>query len=257
MSTIELTIKGQVAHLLINRENKHNALTQTMWQDIYDCCIRLKNEIKPRVLVISGAGVKAFSAGADIDELRDIIQDSARLKENNLIVQQAQQELESLPFATVAKINGICVGGGMGIALACDFRICAESSLFAITPSKLGLLYSIEDTKRLVNAVGLSRAKELLYLGNKIDADTALKWSLVMQKVPLKALEETCTELVTQLIEVSGYSISGIKKTLSFLSQTTQHEEKQIRQLFDEAFTQHDFNEGAQAFLQKRKPEFD
>lgn len=256
MSTIRLSVENSVAQLTIDRAEKHNALTQSMWQQIAEYCDQLENEINPKVLVITGAGVKAFSAGADIEELTQIIQDDQRLSANNIIVQSAQSKIQNLPFATIASINGVCVGGGMGIAMACDFRISVEQANFAITPSKLGLLYSIEDTRRLVNLVGLSRAKELLFLGKKISAQTALDWGLVNQLVAPDRLFSEVEQLSASICEVSATSISGMKQTLAHLTQPGYLDEPHIRTLFDQAFKQMDFHEGATAFIHKRAPKF-
>jgi enoyl-CoA hydratase/carnithine racemase len=256
MSTVTLEITNNIARLTLNRAEKRNALTQAMWQQVADYCDELSKNIHVKVLVVGATGNKAFSAGADIEELTEIIQDSTRLKTNNKIVQLAQQKLQQLNIPTIAAINGVCVGGGMGIAMCCDFRICVNHAKFSITPAKLGLLYSIEDTKRVVELVGVARAKELLYLGKVISAEQALKWGLVSTSVDEVYLGETVNSMVVQLLSVSSYSISGIKQTLGYISSKSTFEESNIRALFDNAFEHEDFKEGAQAFLQKRPPEF-
>ena len=256
MSTVKLSVDNQVATLFIDRAEKHNALNQAMWQQISDYCDQLQNEIKPRVLLIKAAGDKAFCAGADIAELTEIIEDESRLKTNNEIVQQAQLKLQQLPCATIAVINGVCVGGGLGLALSCDFRIAVQSAQFAITPAKLGLLYSIEDTRRLVNIIGLSRAKELLYLGKRVDGQTALDWGLINELVSSQGLAVCVDDWVKSLLSVSGNSISGIKQTLGYLIDPESTDKCHVEQLFDCAFTHPDFIEGAQAFLAKRPAKF-
>ena len=256
MSTVTLQIEQQVAYLTINRAEKRNALTQNMWQQIYDYCLQLKITPNIKVLVLSASGDKAFSAGADIEELTDIILDSERLIENNEVVQQAQQKLEQLPFATIAAINGACVGGGLGLALSCDFRLAVEQAKFGITPAKLGLLYSVDDTRRLVNTVGNARAKELLFLGKIITTHQAAEWGLVSQICSSDSLATEVDTLVNQLLSLSGFSIKGIKQTLSYISGAISCNENDIRELFNQAFSQPDFQEGAQAFLQKRAPNF-
>jgi len=255
MSTVQLTIDGAIARIHIDRAEKHNALTQSMWQQISDHCDQLM-ELKPRVVIVSAAGEKAFSAGADIAELTEIITDEARLISNNKVVQQAQLKLQQLPFPTIAAINGACVGGGMGIALCCDFRIAVKHAKFGITPSKLGLLYSVEDTKRVVDLVGLARAKELLFLGKIIEAEQANDWGLLTELVTAEELTSKVDELVEQLLSVSRYSISGVKKTLEYVTVSVEHDETEVRAMFNQAFANPDFIEGANAFLEKRKAEF-
>jgi len=262
MSTVTLQINHNVAWLTLNREQKRNALTQEMWQQLVQYCQQLALNDEVKVLVLTATGDKAFSAGADIEELTDIIKDSERLIANNKVVQQAQLLLQQLKIPTIAAINGVCVGGGMGLALACDFRICVEHAKFGITPSKLGLLYSIEDTKRLVNVVGVARAKELLFLGKIISAEQAIAWGLVTECVASNQLDEKVNDLIKQLLAVSRFSMAGIKTTLEYIDNANSngeysHNEQAVRALFDLAFTQSDFKEGANAFLEKRAPKFD
>jgi len=258
MSTVTLNIKGKVAYLNLNRPDKYNALTQEMWQAIADACDSLAANKAIRVLVLSAAGEKAFCAGADITELQGMLSNPQAFAASNEIVQSAQQKLAALPFATIAKINGVCVGGGMGLAMCCDFRVAVNEASFAITPSKLGLLYSVADTKRLVDLIGLPRAKELLYLGKKVDADTAQNWALVTQVVERENLSEATESLVQQIVNVSGYSVSGTKRTLVYVcaQRPSEAEAVAIQGVFDNAFLGDDFKEGAAAFTEKRPGRF-
>jgi len=262
MSTITLSVSGKTATLTLNRAEKRNALNQAMWQQLADYCDELEQQIKPKVLLITAAGEQAFSAGADIQELNGLLADSAALAANNAIVQAAQLKLQRLSCVTIALINGLCVGGGLGIALCCDFRIAVASARFAITPARLGLLYSLEDTRRLVNIVGLARAKSLLLTGELIDGQTALSWGLVHQ---LLSPEQSSPEqlaargdtLCQQLLAVSGVSLRGIKQTLAHLAGDAAFPEQRVRPLFDEAFSQQDFQRAALAFINKTAVEFD
>lgn len=255
MSTVNFSHDQGIARITLNRANKHNALTQDMWQQIADYCELVAKDKTIRVLILAADGDKSFCAGADIAELTEMIQDEARLKANNTIVQQAQLKLQNLSCATIAAISGNCIGGGMGLALACDFRVAVEQANFAITPSKLGLLYSVEDTKRIVNLVGVSKAKTLLFLGEKIDATKALDWGLINCMTSPENLTQEVNSLTQSILNVSGQSIVGIKQTLDFIA-TGNGKESHIRSLFDEAFAGEDFKEGAAAFLEKRKAQF-
>ena len=247
-----------IAHITINRAEKRNAFTQSMWQQLAQYCDQLTDNQSCKVVVITATGNKAFSAGADIEELTEIIKDEQRLIKNNEVVQQAQLKLQSLSMPTIAAINGVCVGGGLGIALCCDFRLSVNYAEFAITPSKLGLLYSLEDTKRLVELVGLARAKELLYLGQKITAYQAEQWGLLYKLVNDETeLTQSVNGLVQKVLSVSAFSITGIKSTLAFINDPHLQKETAIRGLFNQAFSNNDFIEGANAFLEKRAPEFE
>jgi enoyl-CoA hydratase/carnithine racemase len=256
MSTLKLSYHAPVAHITINRAHKRNAFTQDMWQRLFDHCEKIDAELGPKVTVIHAEAGSAFCAGADIQELGVLMQDKQALKANNKIVLEAQLRVEQLKCATVASIEGACVGGGLGIALACDFRICTTQSKFAITPAKLGLVYTIEDTRRLVNIVGVARAKEMLLMGKQIDAAKAFEWGLVHKVVEPDKMQEARDEYVASLSSVSRYSLEGLKKTIGFVSGHTVHSEQEIRRFFDGGFEHADFAEGAAAFLEKRRARF-
>ncbi|WNC72157.1 enoyl-CoA hydratase/isomerase family protein [Thalassotalea psychrophila] len=255
MDYLSLEISGSIAYLTINRPEKRNAFNQQMWRNLPKLLAKAV-QANTRCLILQASGDKAFCAGADIDELTVMIKDKTELKVNNQYIQEAQQALAVLPIVTIALINGACMGGGLGLAMACDFRIAANHAKFAITPAKLGLLYSIADTKRVYELVGLSRAKELLMLSKVLDAATAVDYGLINQQCELDQLTDRGEELCQQVLLNSGYSQRGIKLTLNQISGEQQVTVQQLDDLFIDAFDGDDFNEGAAAFLEKRKPKF-
>jgi len=258
---IELQTDGPLASLHICRAAKMNALNTAMWQQLLGHCLALAQQLQdtpttaPRVLLLRGEP-GAFCAGADIDEMSILVQDAAALAANNRIVAQAQQALERLPLPTLAIIDGPCFGGGFGLAAACDFRLGSPRSRFAITPARLGLLYSIEDTRRVVALVGDARARRLLMRSERLDAAQALAWGVLDALVEPDALEATALEWARGLAAQSATSMAGIKATLGWCSGRGGATEADIRRAFDAAFTGSDFAEGAQAFLTKRAPKF-
>jgi len=184
------------------------------------------------------------------------VQDAAALAANNRIVAQAQLALERLPLPTLAVIDGPCFGGGFGLAAACDFRLGSTRSRFAITPARLGLLYSIEDTRRVVALVGDARARRLLMRSERLDAAQALAWGVLDALVEPDALEATAQEWARGLAAQSATSMAGIKATLGWCSGRGAATEAEVRQAFYAAFNGPDFAEGAQAFLARREPKF-
>lgn len=258
---IELRTQGRQATLHIRRAAKMNALDSAMWQQLLGHCQALKQQwhdtpaTAPRVLLLRGEP-GAFCAGADIDEMSTLVQDATALAVNNRTVTQAQQALEQLPLPTLAVIDGPCFGGGFGLAAACDFRLGSTRSRFAITPARLGLLYSIEDTRRVVALVGDTRARRLLMRSERLDAATALAWGVLDALVEPPALEATAQDWAAGLAAQSAASMAGIKATLGWLSGPGANSEAAVRQAFDAAFTGADFAEGAQAFLARREPRF-
>jgi enoyl-CoA hydratase len=258
---IELHSEGRQATLHIRRAAKMNALDTAMWRQLLGHCQALKTQLQdtpataPRVLLLRGEP-GAFCAGADIEEMSTLVQDAAALAANNRTVTQAQQALEQLALPTLAVIDGPCFGGGFGLAAACDFRIGSTRSRFAITPARLGLVYSIEDTRRVVALVGDTRARRLLMRSEQLDAAQALAWGVLDALVEPDGLEVAVQEWAAGLAAQSATSMAGIKATLGLLSGRGAADETAVRRAFDAAFTGADFAEGAQAFLTRREPKF-
>ena len=258
---IELTRQGATAVLTVRRAEKKNAFTEAMWRGLLMHCQQLAAELQnassqaPRVLLLQGQpGV--FCAGADIEEMQSLVNDAQKLAVNNAVVKQAQLALENLPLPTVAVIDGPCFGGGFGIAAACDFRIGSTRCLFAITPARLGLLYSLEDTRRVVALVGVPRAKRLLMRAERLDARTALAWGVLDELVAPEMLAATAQRWAEELAAQSATSQAGIKATIGLITGNGHLDEPQVRAAFDAAFKGRDFAEGTAAFLQRRAPKF-
>lgn len=258
---LELTLDGALARLTIQRPEKKNAFNEAMWASLLQLCERLALAVRaaradaPRVLLVQGSG-GAFCAGADIEEMRRRAADAAWLTANNRTVSQAQLALERLPLPTLALIDGPCFGGGFGIAAACDFRLATPESVFAITPARLGLLYSLEDTRRVVALVGDARARRLLLRSERLSAATALQWGVVDALVNANELQAAATQWAAGLAAQSPTSMAGIKATLALINGNGEHTEASIREQFEQAFAGADFAEGTRAFLERRQPAF-
>lgn len=264
---LDYTRDGAIATLTIRRAEKKNAFNMAMWRSLLAHCQRIAAESvaervvaepagAPRVLLLQGQP-GAFCAGADIEEMQTLIQDAAGMAANNAVVAQAQLALEQLPLATIAVVDGPCFGGGFGVAAACDFRIGSTRSLFAITPARLGLVYSLEDTRRVVALLGPTRAKRLLMRSERLDAATALQWGVLDALVEPGALADTSREWAQQLAAQSRTSLTGIKATVALIEGNPSMNEPQLRAAFDAAFAGTDFAEGTAAFLARRAPRFD
>jgi len=168
-NAIILERKDSHATLRLNRPDKRNALTLGMWRRMIALLKEAEDDPSIRVLVVAGAG-NTFAAGADIEEMKAVFGDPATASAIAEITYDAQEALHRFPKPTLAMIRGACVGGGCGIALCCDLRFADRSAKLGITPGKLGLVYSLADTKRLVEAVGPAVAKDILYTGRIVEA---------------------------------------------------------------------------------------
>lgn len=253
---ILLDVTPPFARLILNRPEKRNALDQAMWAMIPELADRIEADPRIRVVMISGADATAFAAGADIGELETFMRDSAAAAAFADRMALAMRRLAGLTKPTIAVIQGSCVGGGCGIALCCDFRFADSGAELGITPSRLGIVYPLEDTKRLVDTVGLASARDLLMTGHLISAERALAIGLVDRVLPPEALWPEAQRYATLISERSQYSIRAVKTVLGEVAAGATCESERTRRLFIDAFAGEDLQEGIRAFLEKRPPRF-
>lgn len=254
MADIELVIDGSLATIALNRPDKRNALSLDMWRQI-PLLISAAERAAARAIVITGRD-GSFSAGADISEFEQAYASKQAALHNHELMQMAMQAIEGCDLPVLALIDGVCVGGGCGLALACDMRWATPTARFAITPARLGLAYGVADTRRLVAAVGLSRAKEMLFTARMLDAETATAWGLVDQLSPPDALEQDLAVFAESLAGAARYSLRATKVIARKVSLGAAADDDESRSLFSEAFAGDDFAEGYRAFLEKRPPRF-
>lgn len=248
--TLRLESKGPVAHIVIDRAPKRNAFTQAMWKDLPGLVDRAMAADAVRVLVLRAAEPGAFSAGADIGEFAEGARDPAWRAENQAAIARAQSTLACASKPTVAFIEGDCIGGGCGLAMACDLRVATAAARFGITPAKLGLVYSLHDTKLLVDLVGPAQAKRILFTGQLIDATEALRLGLI------DSIEAAVDALTGAIASASPHTARETKAMVRRILDGQVHDDTITRALFADAFTLPDFTEGVTAFLEKRRPEF-
>jgi len=256
MSDLVTDIHPPIARITINRPERRNAISSAMWQELEAIAARLNGDAAIKVVVITGAGDAAFSAGADILEMQQALSDPPRMKVMQQAVLDAQVAWERLPMPTLAVIRGACTGGGCGLALACDLRLATPDAFFAIPPAKLGLAYSLADTKRLHDLVGPSRAKEILYTGRRILAEEALSLGLINEIVAAEALEERAVSLAREIADNAGNSVRAAKAVVNMITAGVLAETPESRRYYDESFSSPEFLEGARAFMEKRRPRF-
>jgi enoyl-CoA hydratase/carnithine racemase len=256
MTELLTDIHPPVARITLNRPDRRNALSSQMWFGLLEITARLASEPSVKVALITGAGDAAFSAGADIAEMRDGLADPSAMKRMQQAVLDAQAAWERLPIPTIAVIRGACTGGGCGLALACDLRLATPDAFFAIPPAKLGLAYSLADTKRLYDLVGPSRAKEILFTGRRVNAEEALALGMINEIAPSDALEDRALSLAREIAGNAGNSVRAAKAVVNMISDGVHAETPESKLFYDESFSSPEFLEGAQAFLEKRTPRF-
>jgi enoyl-CoA hydratase/carnithine racemase len=245
--------KGPVAELVLNRPAKRNALTEAMWANLPGLLESVAQTC--RVLLVRGEG-GAFASGADISEFDEIYASAARGQANSDCLAAALDALADFPHPTIAVIRGACVGGGCALALACDFRFADDTAKFAITPAKMGLLYPFNDTKRLVDLVGGSMAKDILFSARVLEGEEARSCGLVNRLCSTDDLEALVSDYATRLLDMSPRSAQFTKRMIDRVLAGQDHDTDETRDLFRAAFSSTDFKEGYRAFLEKRKPDF-
>lgn len=255
-SSIDLSRDGNIATLTINNQDKRNAINTQMWQQLIDHCETINADSTIRVVIVTGAGDVAFSAGADIGEFKKLALEPEQLKINNRLIQRAQIQLEELQRPTIAMVRGSCFGGGCGLALACDYRMAQSNSVFAITPAKLGILFSTRDTGRLLNLAGPGLTKEMLYTGRQLQAQEALDKGIINRIFTQEELFERTQAIARDVAASSQHSIREIKQIISYLQGFGELTEEEIESRYNAAFNLPDCQEGMAAFVGKRPPKF-
>ncbi|MET0246315.1 MAG: enoyl-CoA hydratase-related protein [Sphingomonas sp.] len=248
--TLRLETRGPVAHLLIDRAAKRNAFTQAMWEALPQLIDAAIADPAVRVVVVRAAEPGAFSAGADIAEFGSGARDPQWRAANQAAIANAQRTIARARKPVIAFVEGDCVGGGCGIAIACDLRVARTPARFGITPAKLGLVYSLHDTKLLVDLVGPSQAKRILFTGALIDAQEALRIGLI------DLIDDDPQALAETIAANSAHSIGQSKAMVRRILDGQADDDAETSALFAEAFSLPDFAEGVDAFLTKRKPDF-
>ncbi|MEM1197079.1 MAG: enoyl-CoA hydratase-related protein [Pseudomonadota bacterium] len=249
--SVRLESKDGLARLLIDRADKKNAMTLAMWEAVPALLAEALRDPAIRALELTAADpMAAFCAGADIAEMLAHKDDPKWLARKQAAINAAQYELTRAPIPTLAFVNGDCIGGGVGLAMACDIRVAAPSARFGVTPARLGLVYPLHDVKLLTDLVGPGQAKRLLYTGALIDAAEAQRVGLIEE---IAASSAACLDAILAAAPTSQSAAKAFVRRV--LDGATLDDEASLK-TFAEAFAGSDFAEGARAFTQKRKPRF-
>lgn len=251
---LRLETTGAIARLLIDRPAKRNAMDQLMWEALPGLVATAMDDPHVRLLIVSSAHRGPFCAGADIGEFATASADPAWRARNAAAIRGTQIALARAAKPTLAVVDGDAVGGGCGIALACDLRIASSRARFGITPAKLGLVYPLHDTRLLVELVGPAQARRLLFSGMLIPAAEALRIGLIQQLAD--DLEAEVAAFAASVVSASPASQRASKAVIQRIIEGAHDDDAMSQAGFDAAFTGADFKEGVAAFLAKRAPDF-
>jgi len=250
--TLLLERRERVAIITINRPEKRNALNIKTREEGAALIEELRGNDSVGVVVITGAGDKAFIAGADIAEFAGR---TAMMQRDVMVSRSLFNAIDSFPKPVIAMINGYCLGGGCDLALACDIRIASENASFGQPEINLGIIPGGGGTQRLTRLVGEGKAMEMILTGEIIDAKTAHAIGLVNHVVPLDQLEAKTMEIASRIAEKSPIALSLAKEAVKIASRSNLDEGlRREVDLFALCFSTEDKDEGVAAFLEKRKP---
>jgi enoyl-CoA hydratase/carnithine racemase len=248
---------GAIATLTFNNPERHNAMSLDMWRAATAVLEQFELDPAVRVIVLTGAGGKAFVSGADISKFESERATVDAILEYNIAVDRFGQVLGECSKPTVAMIRGYCIGGGVGIAVCCDMRIANDAARFAVPAAKLGLGYGYANVRRIMDLVGPQFATEMLLTARQFDAADAMRMGLVNHVVPDAEIETYVLELAGVISNNAPLTIRAVKRIVRELRRNPDDADVAacdalVRQCFESA----DYREGRQAFLEKRKPVF-
>ena len=250
-------IDGAIGWMIFNNPERRNAVSLDMWQAIPDILDHFESDPAVRVIVLRGAGDKAFVAGLDISQFADRFSSPEANAEFSAVTTRANDRILNAAKPTVAMIRGFCVGGGVQIATNCDLRIASENARLALTPAKLGLAYPVRALKRIVDLIGPACAKEMFFTARQFSAAEAHAMGLVNRVVADAELEKEVRAVCATIAENAPLTIKAVKAIVAELVKPSPETDMtRCEALVKACFSSADLEEGRRAFLEKRRPAF-
>lgn len=254
---IRVEVEGAIGRLIVANPQRRNAVALGMWQAIPAAVAALQAHPDVRVIVVRGDGDLAFVSGADISEFSTVRRDAASARAYEASNAEAFAALKHVAKPTIAMIRGFCLGGGMGLAVACDLRVAADDAVFGIPAARLGVGYPPDCIADVVAAVGPQRAKDLFFTARRLTADEALDIGLVTAVHPVEALENEVVDLATTIAHNAPMTIRAAKAAIdAVVAGAVAERHETLVTLTDACFASADFAEGRTAFLEKREAKF-
>ena len=252
MLELKIEFEPPLARIRLDRPARRNAMSLAMWRELAGICEAIEARSDIRAVLVEGAGGH-FCAGADISEFEEVFADLAAARTYLDAIEAGLEALARLDRPTIAILEGNSIGGGLAIGLCCDLRFCAQDAHLAIPPAKLGLLYGAVETRRLVEAVGPSRARDLLFSARRVPTDEALAMGLIDRRLPPGEVRAAAEAYARDLAGLSQASIRGAKRAVEAV---VNRDDAKLRAEVETAAVGADFREGRAAFGEKRKPRF-
>ncbi len=250
-------VSDGVGLVTFNQPEKRNAMSVEMWQGLGAILDRFAADSAVRVVVLTGAGDKAFVSGADISQFEKNRANADAQVEYDRLTSAGRRKLGAFPKPVIARIRGFCLGGGVGIAMQADLRIASADSQFGIPAARLGIAYGFEMVRALVSLVGPAHARMILYTGGRVDAVEAMRIGLVNRVVAPEMIERDVTLLARQIAENAPLSLASSKLAVAAsLQDPVDRDLEGLRRASQACFDSADYREGRTAFMEKRRPQF-
>ena len=250
-------VKDGVGYITFNNPEKHNAVSIEMWDALEQILDGFRSSKDIRVIVLNGAGGKAFVSGADISKFDKERSSKEAVLSYNKRTQKVYENLETFPKPTIAMIDGYCIGGGLNLAVCCDIRICSEKSKFAMPAAKLSLGYPFSSIKRLFDVMGPGMAKHFMFTAEKISASEALACGLVQKLVSEDNIDNYVKDYALNIANNAPLTIKAMKQIGIEISKNSDERDLLLcEKLASACFDSEDYKEGRKAFMGKRKPNF-
>ena len=253
---LRASLADGVATVELTRPDKHNAISFAMWEAFARLMPVLADDDAVSVVLLRGTDGGPFSAGADIGEFRTMRAEPAGAERYGAAVEAGERAVVDFPKPTIAAIEGFAIGGGTQLAVACDLRVCGAGSRFGVTPAKLGIVYALGSTARLVEVVGPSWARWILLTADLVDAATALRIGLVHEVVPDGEVLARATALAATVASRAQVSLRGGKALVDRVVAGRTDVDDEVLAIYHDSWTSAEYAEGVAAFLEKRSPDF-
>lgn len=248
---------GHVGIMTFNNPERHNAVSFEMWEKVGTIMEDFRNDPDVRVVVLTGAGGKAFVSGADISKFGDERGTLEAQQKYNATTERVYNIVATFPKPTIAMIRGFCIGGGLGLAIACDLRFATEGSKFALPAAKLGIGYGYIGIDRFVQTIGPAQAKDIFFSARQLDTAEALRIGLVNRVIADADLEAETMRYAQTVAGNAPLTIAAVKKiTTELMKPESARDIAGCKTMVEACFTSQDFIEGRTAFMEKRKPQF-
>jgi enoyl-CoA hydratase len=255
--TIRVEQQGSLGWLILSNPERHNAVSLEMWEQTIAAVERFNADPSVRLIVVRGEGDKSFVSGADISKFDSERAGEAAVNRYEEATESAYSAVEQCPKPTIAMIHGYCIGGGLNLALCCDLRLASEDAKFAIPAARLGLGYGYTRIKRLLDLVSPAAAKEIFYTARQFSAREALTMGLVNQVVPSSELAAYVEDYAERIVENAPLTIGSIKLIIAeAMKDPSERDLARCDELVRRCFESRDYEEGRNAFKEKRKPRF-